>query len=597
MYAATGIISATAFFGNGENLSDIIAAKLAGVTIREENIIVGTEYQFSELNFVGDYVTATGIGSTATLTFVTPPYSEKSGISTYADNAGIATYADNAGIATFASIAGIATNAITAGTATTATNINISATSTGDTTTHVVLVGDNTTGGQQPFIDNGSLTYNGSTNVLTAGGFNGDGSALTALNASQLTSGTIPGDRGVTSGSTSSSFIEYNGTTKTAGQFDGGTTDPTSTTRLNYDGYFYATRFYGDGSNIIGVNYANSSGVSTSVIGGIASVTQLSVSGVSTFGGITTHTAPLFGTQASFTGVVTASSFSGNATSATFATNAGIATNLKGGVAGNVPYQSATDTTTFVNNGISGQVLLFNGSIPIWGNVSAASGAFGGIAVYDEGNLVGTAGSIIALNFVSPNLLATATSGASGIATITMADNLVGTGLSISGISTFGDIVNALAFYGDGSNLSNTNGFSTALSSDPASPLYRIYKETRRLNVTAGIHTVSSDSDHDNLAFTKADIIVVSSGATFEVSSGTTFRTNIIDLFPADEDLDVTAQNLNVLGISTFNGNVNVVGDARVGINTSQGVILTSPNGTQYRLIVDDFGNLSTTAV
>jgi len=77
--------------------------------------------------------------------------------------------------------------------------------------------------------------------ALTASSFSGSGASLTALNASQLTTGTVPGDRGVTSGSASSSFVEYNGTTATAGQFDGGTTTPTGTTRLNYGGYFYPT--------------------------------------------------------------------------------------------------------------------------------------------------------------------------------------------------------------------------------------------------------------------------------------------------------------------------------------------------------------------
>jgi len=38
-------------------------------------------------------------------------------------------------------------------------------------------------------------------------------------------------------------------------------------------------------------------------------------------------------------------------------------------------------------------------------------------------------------------------------------------------------------------------------------------------------------------------------------------------------------------------------GDVNVGTDTSTGVVLTSPNGTQYRLIVDDSGNLSTVAV
>lgn len=64
--------------------------------------------------------------------------------------------------------------------------------------------------------------------------------------ATNLTAGTIPGDRGVTAGSATSSFLEYNGTTRTPGQMYGGTTSPTGTTRLNYDGYLYASIFYGE---------------------------------------------------------------------------------------------------------------------------------------------------------------------------------------------------------------------------------------------------------------------------------------------------------------------------------------------------------------
>lgn len=44
---------------------------------------------------------------------------------------------------------------------------------------------------------------------------------------------------------------------------------------------------------------------------------------------------------------------------------------------------------------------------------------------------------------------------------------------------------------------------------------------------------------------------------------------------------------LNVIGISSF------IGDVRVGIGTTQGLILTSPNGSRYRLVVDNSGNLS----
>jgi hypothetical protein len=64
--------------------------------------------------------------------------------------------------------------------------------------------------------------------------------------ATNMNAGTLPGARGVTAGSASVSFVTYNGTTTTSGQWDGGTTTPTGTQRLNYDGYLYGTRIYGN---------------------------------------------------------------------------------------------------------------------------------------------------------------------------------------------------------------------------------------------------------------------------------------------------------------------------------------------------------------
>ena len=52
--------------------------------------------------------------------------------------------------------------------------------------------------------------------------------------------------------------LTINGTTKTAGYFYAGSTSPTNVNRLNYDGYLYATRFYGDGSQLTGVTTAPS---------------------------------------------------------------------------------------------------------------------------------------------------------------------------------------------------------------------------------------------------------------------------------------------------------------------------------------------------
>lgn len=61
---------------------------------------------------------------------------------------------------------------------------------------------------------------------------------------------------GLTAGSTSVGFINYNGTTPTAGQWYGGTQSPTGTTRLTYNGKLVSnTAIIKDGLNIIGTSY------------------------------------------------------------------------------------------------------------------------------------------------------------------------------------------------------------------------------------------------------------------------------------------------------------------------------------------------------
>ena len=167
------------------------------------------------------------------------------------------------------------------------------------------------------------------------------------------------------------------------------------------------------------------------------------------------------------------------------------------------------------------------------------------------------------------------------------------TGLGATDTLTFNPSTGTLSapiFSGDGSGLSGVSGFATALSNDSTSPLFRIFREDRSLNVT-GINTIDVDSASGKLAFTKADSITVAVGATLEVGSGTTFRTNVIDLFPADQDLNVVANNLRVSGITTFTQDVNI------GTDQADGVVLTSPNGSKFRLTVDNSGNVSTTAL
>ena len=62
----------------------------------------------------------------------------------------------------------------------------------------------------------------------------------------------------------------------------------------------------------------------------------------------------------------------------------GIATNLAGGVAGSVPYQSGASTTTFLSIGTSNQVLTSSGTAPQWSSSITVTG------LTDSGNLTFT---------------------------------------------------------------------------------------------------------------------------------------------------------------------------------------------------------------
>ncbi len=50
-------------------------------------------------------------------------------------------------------------------------------------------------------------------------------------------------------------------------------------------------------------------------------------------------------------------------------------------------------------------------------------------------------------------------------------------------------------------------------------------------------------------------------------------------------------------GDSVINGGLTVTNDLRSGSDQSSGVVLTSPDGTEYRIVVANDGTLSTTAV
>ena len=94
-------------------------------------------------------------------------------------------------------------------------------------------------------------------------------------------------------------------------------------------------------------------------------------------------------------------------------------------------------------------------------------------------------------------------------------------------------IVTATAFHGDGANLTGVSGFSTALSSTQGTLENLIFKTTEAFTIGSGTSVrVESDNMSGNTAFTRLSRIIVSTGATFHVSAGTTFIMNVLDVFP-----------------------------------------------------------------
>ena len=85
---------------------------------------------------------------------------------------------------------------------------------------------------------------------------------------------------------------------------------------------------------------------------------------------------------------------------------------------------------------------------------------------------------------------------------------------------------------GDGSGLTGISGFSTALGNTQGTLENLIFKTTESFTIAAGTSIrLESDNISGNTLFTRLDSINVSTGATFHVSSGTTFIMNVLNVF------------------------------------------------------------------
>ena len=169
--------------------------------------------------------------------------------------------------------------------------------------------------------------------------------------------------------------------------------------------------------------------------------------------------------------------------------------------------------------------------------------------------------------------------------------------------------------FGDGNNLvsyANSSGISTYSSISGVST-YSItagvatYSPTSGVSTyasTSGVATYSPTSGVSTYAViagysTSSGIATVAQGLTGtpNLNVGVVTATRFESTSAGTPTID-SPNNLNINAITVaISTNVTVGGNLYAGINTSTGLILTSPNGSKYRLVVDNSGNLSTVLV
>jgi hypothetical protein len=359
------------------------------------------------------------------------------------------------GAPTWTNISGLTVSA-----ATSSTTVNVSESISG---TYYLVMSPSTTTGQKALAQNSNanaISYVASTGALTATSFVGSGVTLTNLNASNVASGTLSGIVGVTAGSTSSSFVTYNGTTSTAGQFDGSATTPTGITRLNYNGYLYAAQLFPTTALTLGANNFNlnmsAAGQSLNFFNN-STTGDLNVASALTTGNLNIATGIAFtsGAVNIGTGAMTANTkainigtngLTGSTTNITIGTNAGTPTTTINGTV-------KLGATAFATDGLV-RTSSTNGTLSI-----ATAGTHYVVSVAGTTNQITVSGSNGILTLSTPQNIHTA-------ATPQFAGIGLGTTAPAAGITVSGGKITAAA---------GVTGYASLLiaagSADPTSPV------------------------------------------------------------------------------------------------------------------------------
>ena len=277
------------------------------------------------------------------------------------------------------------------------------ATVTDDTTTNATrypLYASATSGNlTTEYVASTKYQFNPSTGVLTATGFSGSGADLTSIPNSALNNSSITiGSTSVALGATVTTFAGLNSVTSTTfvGALTGNASTATSATTATNATNIAIT----DNTSSVSTYYPVISSATTGNVGATTSSTKLSFVPNT---GVLSATS-FSGAGTGLTGTASGLSIGGNAataTSATSATSATTATNIAGGSNLQIPYNTASGTTSFITAPtLASTFLQYNGTGFVWaasagvGTVTSVGQTFTGGLISVSGSPITTAGTL-----------------------------------------------------------------------------------------------------------------------------------------------------------------------------------------------------------
>ena len=177
---------------------------------------------------------------------------------------------------------------------------------------------------------------------------------------------------------------------------------------------------------------------SVAITGGTINGTTVGATTAAAVTGTTiTATSSFSGPATNLTGTAASLSIGGNAATASTAT---AATNIAGGAVGSVPYQTASNTTTFLAAGSNGQVLTLAAGVPSWATATSGSvtsvGGTGTVSGISLSGTVTTSGNLTlggTLDLSAPPAIGGTTANTITGTTITASTKFSGTNYDASG--------------------------------------------------------------------------------------------------------------------------------------------------------------------